>query len=223
MAVPAWFLSKSGFCDGECLGPTPRQWPAGGLEFRLVLTWTNGVLATCNFVILDRPSCTFSLSSLFCKSWMTSHHPAFRWSSCWSLKEKIAGNPSVIFLRIWLPQSDAPTRCNRDWLAKAHLVNFCKSSSGNLLHKAIWWFLQKPIWWFFAEARPVIFMQKPIWWFFLQKLIWWFFCKSHIWWFFAKAHLVIFCKSRPNSDYGLGQPAGTLHPLPFAQLDQSLD
>ena len=125
MAVPAWFLSKSGFCDGECLGATPRQWPAGGLESRLVLTWTNGVRATCYFVILDRPSCTFSLSSLFCKSWMTSHHPPFRWSSCWPLKEKIAGNPSVIFLRIWLPQSDAPTRCNRDCLAKAHLVNFC--------------------------------------------------------------------------------------------------
>ena len=145
MAVPAWFLSKSGFCDGECLGPTPRQWPAGGLKSRLVLTWTNGVLATCYFVILARPSCTFSLSSLFCKSWMTSNHPTFKWSSCWSLKEKIAGNPSVIFLRIWLPQSDAPTRCNRDCLAKAHLV--------------------------------------------------------------------IFCKSRPNSDYGLGQPAGTLRPL----------
>ena len=126
MAVPAWFLSKSGFCDGECLGPTPRQWPAGGLESRLVLTWTNGVLATCYFVILARPSCAFSLWSLFCKSWMTSNHPAFKWSSCcWSLKEKIAGNPSVIFLRIWLLQSDAPTRCNRDCLAKAHLRNFC--------------------------------------------------------------------------------------------------
>ena len=125
MAVPAWFLSKSGFCDGECLGPTPRQWPAGGLKSRLVLTWTNGVLATCYFVILARPSCAFSLWSLFCKSWMTSSHPTFKWSSCWSLKEKIAGNPSVIFLRIWLPQSDAPTRCNRDCLAKAHLRNFC--------------------------------------------------------------------------------------------------
>ena len=173
MAVPAWFLSKSGFCDGECLGPTPRQWSAGGLKSRLVLTWTNGVLATCYFVILDRPSCTFSLSSLFCKSWMTSNHPAFKWSSCcWSLKEKIAGNPSVIFLRIWLLQSDAPTRCNRDCLAKAHLLNFCKSSDDHLV--------------IFCKKRSDDFLQKPI---------WWFFCKSTSGDFFAKVHLVIFCKS----------------------------